>query len=83
MTIEELLTQWVTEALFGERDFQKQKFTLVGGQKLYMISVMCNIVIIDETKLIKNINFFRLELKIWQTPKVLTLKLMNIFVNRF
>ena len=38
MSIEELLTNWKNNALFGERYFEKQSITLIEGQKLYLIS---------------------------------------------
>lgn len=39
MTIEQLLIQWKNESLFGERNFQKQSFSIQKGQELYLISI--------------------------------------------
>ena len=53
MTIEELLTNWKNDALFSERYFEKQSITLIEGQKLYLISVRCNISVDKQNKLIE------------------------------
>ena len=43
MTVQELLTNWKYDALFGERHFERKSITLVEGQELYLISVKCSV----------------------------------------
>ena len=59
MTIQELLTNWKNDALFGERHFESQSITLVEGQELYLISVRCNVSVSGQNKLIDKHKFFQ------------------------
>ena len=58
MTIQELLTDWKNDALFGERHFERQSITLVEGQELYLISVRSNVSVGGQSKLIEKHKFF-------------------------
>lgn len=59
MTIQELLTNWKNDELFGERHFEKHSITLVEGQELYLISVKCNVSVGGQSKLIEKHKFFQ------------------------
>jgi hypothetical protein len=59
MTIQELLTNWKNEALFGERHFERQSITLIEGQELYLISVKCNVSVGGQSKQIEKHKFFQ------------------------
>ena len=59
MTIQELLTNWKNEALFGERHFERQSITLIEGQELYLISVKCNVSVGEQSKQIEKHKFFQ------------------------
>ena len=59
MTIQELLTDWKNDALFGERHFERQSITLVEGQALYFISVRMNVSVCGQSKLIEKHKFFQ------------------------
>jgi len=59
MTVQELLTNWKYDALFGERHFERQSITLVEGQELYLISVKCNVSVGGQSKLIEKHKFFQ------------------------
>jgi hypothetical protein len=59
MTIQELLTNWKNDALFGERHFERQSITLVEGQELYLISVKCTVSVSRQSRLIEKHKFFQ------------------------
>ena len=59
ITIQELLTNWKSDALFGERHFERQSTTLIEGQDLYLISVRYNVSVDGQCKLIEKHKFFQ------------------------
>jgi len=59
MTIEQFLKNWKSESLFGERHFQKQNFSLVAGQELYLLSFKSIVSVDGESKLIEKHKLFQ------------------------
>jgi len=59
MTIQEILNNWKSEALFGERHFEKKTFSLIEGEELYLIAVKCNVTIGGQSKQIEKHKFFQ------------------------
>ena len=47
MTINELLTKWKKESIFGDRHFEKQTDSLYEGQELYLINIKYKVKVAD------------------------------------
>lgn len=59
MSIYDLLTNWKSESFLGERQFEKQSFTLIEGQELYLISVKFLLTFDGQSRLIEKQKFFQ------------------------
>lgn len=59
MKIEEFLTKWKSESLFGERQFKKLHYTLVEGQSLYLLSYKAKVSVDGAEKTIEKNRFFQ------------------------
>ena len=59
MNIEEFLTKWKSESLFGERQFEKLSHSLVSGQVLYLFTYKANVSVDGGKKIIEKSKFFQ------------------------
>lgn len=59
MNIEEYLSKWKSESLFGERQFEKLDHTLVEGQSLYLLSYKAAVSVDGVDKTIEKNKFFQ------------------------
>ena len=57
MNIEEYLSKWKSESIFGERQFKKLDHTLVEEQLLYLISYNAKVSVGGEDKTIEKNDF--------------------------
>ena len=60
MNIEEYLSKWKSESIFGERQFKKLDHTLYEGQSLYLLSYKAKVSVDDGLeKIIEKNRFFQ------------------------
>jgi len=73
MNINEYLTKWKAESLFGERQFKKLDSSLVAGQSLYLLSYKAEVSVDGVKKSIEKNKFFQTKVqglteKDWVNP---------------
>lgn len=59
MDIEEFLSEWKNNSLFGERQFKKLNDSLVSGQVLYLLTYKANVSVDGVKKIIEKSKFFQ------------------------
>lgn len=59
MKIEDFLTKWKSESLFGERQFKKLDSSLLAGQSLYLLSYIAKVSVDGISKVIEKDKFFQ------------------------
>lgn len=59
MNIEEYLSKWKSDSLFGERQFKKLDHTLIVGQSLYLLSYKTEVSVDGAKETIEKNRFFQ------------------------